>query len=57
MRVPRRRFFDVIRVRVCVDARRFVPYVGHVTILLNENPMVKFGLLGIMALFALTGKD
>lgn len=34
-----------------------LPYLGFMTILLNDYPIVKFLLLGGMAFFALTGKE
>lgn len=34
-----------------------VPYVGMVTILLNDYPMLKWALVGLMGLFVLTGKE
>ena len=37
--------------------RRFLPYVGMVTILLNQYPNAKFVLVGVMALFVLTSKE
>lgn len=36
---------------------RFLPYVGMVTIVLNEYPKAKYVLVGIMALFVLTSKE
>eukprot|EP01061_Rhynchopus_euleeides_P008019 TRINITY_DN17091_c0_g1_i2.p2 TRINITY_DN17091_c0_g1~~TRINITY_DN17091_c0_g1_i2.p2 ORF type:complete len:198 (+),score=54.36 TRINITY_DN17091_c0_g1_i2:131-724(+) len=38
-------------------AKGFLPYVGFVTILMNEYPYLKYGLLGTLALFALTNRD
>ena len=35
----------------------FVPYLGMVTILLNDYPMLKYVLVGLMGLFVLTGKE
>jgi len=34
-----------------------VPYVGMVTILLNDYPILKWVLVGLMGLFVLTGKE
>ena len=34
-----------------------VPYVGAVTILLNDYPALKVALVAVMALFVLTGKE
>lgn len=38
-------------------ARASLPYVGMVTILLNDYPALKFVLVGLMALFVLTSKE
>jgi signal peptidase len=35
----------------------YVPYLGMVTILLNDYPALKVVLLGLMGLFVLTGKE
>ena len=37
--------------------RMFCPYVGIATILLNDYPMLKWGVLIIMGIFVLTNKD
>ena len=37
--------------------KMFCPYVGLVTILLNDHPTLKWAILVIMAIFVLTGKD
>ena len=34
----------------------YLPYVGYVTIMMNDYPQLKYALLGIMAIFVLTGK-
>ena len=34
-----------------------LPYVGMVTIILNDYPMVKYILVGVMGLFVLTNKE
>lgn len=36
---------------------RSVPYLGMVTILLNDYPWFKFVLLGVMGLFVLTSRE
>jgi len=36
---------------------RGVPYLGMVTILLNDYPYFKFVLLGVMGLYVLTSRD
>eukprot|EP00049_Salpingoeca_infusionum_P008563 m.142040 g.142040 ORF g.142040 m.142040 type:complete len:150 (+) comp14048_c0_seq1:207-656(+) len=38
-------------------ARGFVPYVGMVTILMNDYPMFKFVLLGLLGLFVLVQRE
>jgi signal peptidase len=38
-------------------ARASVPYVGMVTILLNDYPWLKYALLGLMGVFVLTAKE
>ena len=42
---------------VCVHARRYLPYVGMVTIVMNDHPWVKYLLIGVLGLFVITGKD
>ncbi|CAD8194829.1 unnamed protein product [Paramecium octaurelia] len=34
-----------------------LPYVGYITILLNDYPSLKFVMIGLMSLFVLTAKD
>jgi signal peptidase len=35
----------------------FLPYVGYATILLNDNPMLKWAVLALMAIMVLTSRD
>lgn len=35
----------------------YTPYLGMVTILLNDYPALKFALIGLMGIFVLTGKE
>ena len=35
----------------------YLPYVGYVTILLNDNPLLKYLLVGIMGILVLTTKE
>ena len=35
----------------------FVPHIGRLTILMNDYPWFKFGLIGILGYFVITGKD
>ena len=37
--------------------RMFVPYIGIATIILNDYPLLKWGILIIMGIFVLTSKD
>jgi len=37
--------------------RGYAPYIGIVTILLNDYPYLKYGLLGLMCFFVLVAKD
>ena len=37
--------------------RFYIPYVGYMTILLNDYPMFKFVVLGGMAFFTIVAKD
>jgi signal peptidase I len=36
---------------------RYLPYVGMVTIVMNDYPYVKWALIGVLALFVITSKD
>ena len=38
-------------------AGRYLPYIGMVTIIMNDYPMVKYILVGLMGLFVLTTKE
>lgn len=42
---------------VCVVVDRFCPYVGMVTIIMNDYPYVKYLLIGILGLLVLTSKE
>lgn len=35
----------------------YFPYGGMVTIILNDYPLVKYGVLGLMAILVFTGRD
>ncbi|KAI3759641.1 hypothetical protein L6452_07606 [Arctium lappa] len=35
----------------------FLPYVGYVTIIMTENPIIKYVLIGALGLLAITSKD
>jgi signal peptidase len=37
--------------------RGFLPYIGIITILLNDYPMLKWVILGMMGIMVLTSKD
>ena len=36
---------------------RFLPYVGQVTIIMNDYPYLKYALIGVLALFVITSKE
>ena len=38
-------------------AKGYLPYIGMVTILMNDYPMIKYILVGLMGLFVLTTKE
>ena len=38
-------------------AHRYLPYIGMVTIIMNDYPIVKYILVGLMGLFVLTTKE
>ena len=42
---------------VAADSFRFLPYVGYVTIAMNDFPQLKYALLGSVGLFLLIQKD
>jgi signal peptidase len=37
--------------------KAYLPYVGYITIILNDNPMFKYFVLGLMAFFTIVAKD
>ena len=39
------------------DGCRFLPYVGQVTIIMNDYPYLKYALIGVLALFVIMSKD
>lgn len=39
------------------DLRRFLPYVGMVTIILNDYPQLKVALLVVLGVFVLFSKE
>lgn len=41
----------------CALPRSSVPYVGIVTIILNDYPIVKYVLVGAMGLFVLVNRE
>ncbi|EOD27398.1 hypothetical protein EMIHUDRAFT_235869 [Emiliania huxleyi CCMP1516] len=43
---------DTDAVAVC-----YLPYIGMVTIIMNDYPLVKYALVGIMGLFVLTTRE
>ena len=42
---------------ICARAHRYLPYIGMVTIIMNDYPIVKYILVGLMGLFVLTTKE
>ncbi|KAF5758152.1 putative peptidase S26B [Helianthus annuus] len=42
---------------LCSFIYRFLPYVGYVTIIMTENPIIKYALIGALGLLAITSKD
>ncbi len=38
-------------------AKGYLPYIGMVTIIMNDYPMIKYVLVGLMGLFVLTTKE
>lgn len=45
---------------VCAPAariRRYLPYVGMVTIIMNDYPMLKYGLIAVLAVLVITSKE
>ena len=38
-------------------AKGYLPYIGMVTIIMNDYPMIKYILVGLMGLFVLTTKE
>ena len=38
-------------------ARSYLPTVGRVTIIMNDQPIVKYLLIGVLAIFVLTSKE
>lgn len=37
--------------------RRYIPYIGMVTIIMNDYPYAKYALISILGLFVVTSKD
>ena len=35
----------------------FLPHVGRVTIIMNDYPLVKYALIGVLGLFVVTSKE
>lgn len=45
------------RAEIMGKMRAYLPYVGYMTILLNDYPMFKYFVLGMMAFFTIVAKD
>lgn len=43
--------------RADVFGCRFLPYVGMVTIIMNDYPMLKYGLIAVLAVLVITSKE
>lgn len=39
------------------QCRAFLPYVGVVTIAMNDYPMLKYGLIGLLGIFVLVNRE
>ena len=37
--------------------RRYLPYVGMVTIIMNDYPYLKYALIGLLGIFVLTSRE
>jgi len=48
---------DFAEAVVVCNTRRYLPYIGMVTIVMNDYPWVKYLLIGVLGLFVITGKD
>lgn len=42
---------------MCAWSRRYLPYVGMVTILMNDYPYLKFLLIAVLGLFVLSNRE
>ncbi len=42
---------------LCAPACSFLPYVGMVTIVMNDYPTLKYALIGVLGLLVLTSKE
>lgn len=40
-----------------LGCRSYLPYIGMVTIIMNDYPLLKYCLVGLMGLFVLTSKE
>ena len=38
-------------------AKGFLPYIGMVTIMMNDYPQLKYAVIAMLALFVITGRD
>lgn len=43
--------------RCCLELFRFLPYVGIVTIMMNDYPYMKFILIGVLGLFVIANRE
>lgn len=56
MRAVRARAAVRVHARL-LGADRYLPYIGMVTIIMNDYPLLKYCLVGLMGLFVLTSKE
>ena len=40
-----------------VPPRSYLPHIGRVTIIMNDYPMFKYGLIAVLGVFVLTSKE
>jgi hypothetical protein len=49
--------FDDIHIRADERPGRYLPYVGMVTIIMNDYPYLKYALIGLLGIFVLTSRE
>jgi hypothetical protein len=48
---------SLLRLFVPHATHRFLPYIGMVTIIMNDYPYLKFLLIGVLGLFVLSNRE